>query len=66
MTPRGTRLSENEKTILICLLFPLFWPFLPVLLICMAGEKIRDAYWRWKYRRAEKRKLAIPSDKQTL
>lgn len=47
----GTRLSENEKTIGIALLFPLFWPFIPVLLICMAGEGIRNKYWQWKCRR---------------
>lgn len=51
MTPRGGPLSENEKVLFMCFLFPLFWPFIPVLLICFAGEKIRDAYWRWKWRR---------------
>lgn len=51
MTHKGQPLSENGKLIAMCLLFPLFWPFLPVLLICMAGDKIRDAYWNWKYRR---------------
>jgi hypothetical protein len=57
MTTHRGPLSENEKTIWICLLFPLFWPFLPVILICMGIEKIRDAYWGWKYRRAERREL---------
>lgn len=50
MTPRGQPLSENGKIIAICLLFPLFWPLLPVVLLCMAGEKIRDTFWAWKYR----------------
>lgn len=50
MTPRGRPLSENGKVIAMCLLFPLLWPFLPVVLICMACESIRDAYWRWQYR----------------
>lgn len=48
------RMSENEKVIWICLLFPLFWPFLPAILICMAGDRIRTAYQGWKYRRAER------------
>lgn len=56
MTPRGGPLSENGKLIAICILFPIFWPFLPVLLICMAIEKIRDVisdlYWNWRYRRS--------------
>lgn len=51
MTPKAQPLSENGKLIAVCLLFPLFWPFLPVLLIFMAGEKIRNAYWDWKYRK---------------
>lgn len=51
MTPRARPLSENGKVIAICLLFPLLWPFLPVVLACMGIEKIRDAYLGWKYRR---------------
>lgn len=68
MTPRGQPLSENGKVIAICLLFPLFWPFLPVVLICMGIEKIRDAYWGWSYRRAdrlEKRRAALTPPKET-
>jgi len=45
------QLSENEKIIWVCILFPIFWPFLPVILICMAAEKIRSAYWNWKLRK---------------
>lgn len=37
MTPRGGPLSENGKVIAMCILFPIFWPFIPVLLICMAS-----------------------------
>ena len=48
------RLSEDEKAVGFCLLVPLLWPFIPVLLVCMAcekiGEKIKFAYWNWKYR----------------
>jgi hypothetical protein len=51
------RMSEDEKVIWICLLFPIFWPFLPVILLCMVGDKIRHAYWGWKYRRAERRAI---------
>lgn len=56
MTPRSGPLSENGKVIAMCLLFPLFWPFLPVVLICMAAEKISDAYWAWKYRREDRKR----------
>jgi len=59
MTPRGGPLSENGKIIAICLLFPLLWPFLPVVLICIAAEGIRDAYWGWRYRRAERREARL-------
>ncbi len=55
MTPRGGPLSENGKVLAMCVLFPIFWPFIPVILICMACEGIRNAYWDWKYRRAERR-----------
>lgn len=50
MTPHGGPMSENEKTIWICLLFPIFWPFLPAVLLCMLGEAIRDrtSGWRWR------------------
>lgn len=54
MTPRGGPLSENGKVLAMCILFPIFWPFIPVLLVCMACDKIRDAYWGWKYRRADR------------
>jgi hypothetical protein len=46
------RLSENEKVVAMCLLFPLFWPFLPVILLCLAGDAIRNRYWAWRARRA--------------
>lgn len=53
MTPRG-RLSEREKMYAMCILFPIFWPFIPVLLICDLCEWIRDRvsglYWRWRER----------------
>jgi hypothetical protein len=29
----------------------------PVILLCMVGDKIRHAYWGWKYRRAERRAI---------
>lgn len=55
MTPRGGPLSEKEKVYAICLLFPIFWPFIPVLLICDLCEWIRDkvrtAYTRWRINR---------------
>lgn len=51
MTPRSGPLSENGKVIAICLLFPIFWPFLPVILICMGVDKIRRSLdgplWRF-------------------
>jgi hypothetical protein len=49
------RMSENQKVIWICLLFPLFLPFLPVVVLCMGLEKIRHAYWGWQDRRADRR-----------
>lgn len=55
MTPRGGPLSENGKVLLFCLLFPIFWIFIPIVLICMAGEGIRNAYYGWRYSRAERR-----------
>jgi len=41
MTPRGGPLSENGKVIMLCILFPIFWPLLPVLLVCMGVEAIQ-------------------------
>lgn len=58
MTPRSQPLSENGKLIAICLIVPLLWPFLPVLLLCMLGEKVRNAYWGWRYRRAEREEMS--------
>lgn len=55
MTPRSRPLSENGKVIAFCLIVPLLWPFLPVILILIACENIRNAWWEWKYRRAERR-----------
>lgn len=55
MTPRRGPMSEKEKAYAFCLLFPLFWPFIPVLLLCDLGEWIGDncraLYWRWRMRR---------------
>lgn len=65
MTPRGGPLSENGKLIAICLLFPIFWPSLPAILICMGAEKIRDAFWGWRYRRQE-RKRALIAEKSSI
>jgi hypothetical protein len=59
MTPRGPRCSENEQVIWVCLLFPLFWPFLPVILACLGIEKLRDVYWTWSYRRRARREDAM-------
>lgn len=43
-------MSEDEKVVWICLLFPIFWPFLPVLLICMIctsiARKLDGPLWR--------------------
>lgn len=56
MTPRG-RMSENEKIIFGCVLFfPIGWLLLLAILPCMAAEKIRDAYWAWKYRREDRKR----------
>jgi hypothetical protein len=38
------RLSENEKVIWFMALFPLFWPFIPVVLLCMWADKIKEKY----------------------
>ena len=42
MTPRGGPLSENGKVLLVAVLFPIFWPFIPVLLICMVRDAVRQ------------------------
>lgn len=52
MTPHRGPLSDNGRALFLCLLFPLFWPLVPALLACRAAEAIRDAYWRWQWRRA--------------
>lgn len=48
-------MSDNERVIWMCILFPIFWPFLPVLLLCMLGEavgrKFTDIRWRIRQRR---------------
>src|ERR1043165_9138483 len=55
MTPRSARLSEKEKVYAFCLIVPLLWPFIPVLLLCdlfeWIGNGIRSLYWRWRNRR---------------
>lgn len=53
MTPRGGPLSENGKVLVFCILFPILWPFIPVILVYMACEAIRDAYYAWRYRKAK-------------
>lgn len=57
MTPRA-RLTEDGKVWAMMFLFPIFWPFIPIMalvkLIEWIGEKVRDVYWRWKYRKVEK------------
>lgn len=54
MTPRGAPLSEKGKVYAICILFPIFWPFIPVLLLLDLIEWIKDKchalYWRWRDR----------------
>lgn len=50
------QLSENESLIWFMILFPIFWPFIPLILFLMLCEKIKFAYWNWKYRRADKSK----------
>lgn len=57
MTPRGGPLTENGKVLVMCILFPILWPFIPVLLTCFVCSSIRDAYRRWQYRRSEKHDL---------
>ena len=37
----GTRLSEREKVYAFAILFPIFWPFIPVLIICDICEAMR-------------------------
>lgn len=55
MTPRRGPMSEKEKVYAFCFLFPIFWVFIPVLLICDLCEAIgngaRSLYWRWRNRR---------------
>jgi hypothetical protein len=45
------RMSENEKVIWLALLFPIFWPFLPAILIEIACEKIGHKYRAWRCNR---------------
>lgn len=52
MTPHGGPLSEKGKVYAMCILFPILWPFIPILLICDLCEYIRDRYWEWRYRRS--------------
>jgi hypothetical protein len=61
MTPRGRPLSDNGKVIAICLLFPLLWPVLPVVLICMGIEKLQHSYQNWKCRRAKHANASDPT-----
>lgn len=48
-------MSDNERAIWMCVLFPIFWPFLPVLLLCMLveaiGRKVTDIRYRIRQRR---------------
>jgi hypothetical protein len=50
MTTHRGQMSENGKAIAVCLLFPIFWPLLPTLLVCMAVEaarrKLDGPLWR--------------------
>lgn len=65
MTPRGGPLSENGRVIVLCLLFfPIGWVFLPVILLVMAIDGIRNIFWDWRYRRAEKREAAITGERK--
>jgi hypothetical protein len=43
-------LSEDGKVWAMALLFPIFWPFIPVLIVCAIGEGIRNLYYDWKYK----------------
>jgi hypothetical protein len=54
MTPRRGPMSENEKAIAICLLFPPLWVLLVPILLVMLVDKIKSAYWDLRYRRAER------------
>lgn len=53
----GTRLSENEKLIWICILFPPFLIFLPFIVADIIVDSVRSAY----YRRKEKREAPTPA-----
>lgn len=61
MTPHAGPLSENGKVLLFAFLFPIFWPFIPVLLIVMAVEKIQEHYWIWQAKRAAAKQEADES-----
>lgn len=68
MTPRGKRLSEKEKVYAMCLLFPIFWPFIPVLVICdlaeAIGNGVRSLYWRWRSRKDRRALITKQSETQ--
>jgi hypothetical protein len=60
------QMSENEKVLWFAFLFPIFWPFIPVLLICMACESIGHRYRKWKWdREARAAPSAGVTDPQT-
>lgn len=41
------RMTEKEKVYFVCILFPVFWVFLPALIACEVGEAIK-AWWQRK------------------
>lgn len=55
MTPRAAPLSEKGKVYAFCLIIPLLWPLIPVLLLCDLGEwvgdRVRSIYWKCRDRR---------------
>jgi hypothetical protein len=50
------RMSDKEKAYFICLLFPIFWPFLPALIVCDIAEAIG--------RRLKSLSRRIPNDRK--
>jgi hypothetical protein len=56
---RRNQMSEDEKVIWFMLLFPLFWPFIPVVLICMLCESIGHKYRAWKWGRIAAREARL-------
>jgi hypothetical protein len=48
----GTKFSKNEKILWLCILFPVFWIFLPFVIARIIADGIRS----WWYERQEERR----------